>query len=257
MVRNILFAHKQFRNKSKRFRILPGKVIKKIIIGFVFAFLIFPIVIVAWKQLLVKNIYCFESNIACREGFGDNFRAYLNNSPTESISGIKKLLRQNDLLKSYKVSYVFPSTVKVNVEFKSPVIAVKGDSNWFALLDIDGTVLELTESTNIKKLEVKGGLPNIGEKVPKNIYFGCLLYEKISKILEIESFKIEDDRINLILKNTGILYIFPLDGDSDYLTGAINLIVSRLNNPDKETTIEKSEIKEIDFRFKNPVIRKK
>jgi len=255
--RIILFRRKKPKNGKKRLGVFRAVRNKKSLAVLAALLLMLVFGISLWRRLIVKNILCFEGDNPCRKSIEESLSAAYNASPTKSSSQIKALLRKNNLVKSYKVTYVFPETIKVKVDIKQAVVSLKADGGWFALLDGEGTVLDLTESANIKTIDTKGTLPNIGEKVSDNVFFAFKLYEKINKIFEIESTKIENDRINLLVKNDSILYIFPGNGDIDYLSGAFNLIVSRLNNPDKETTIEKSEIKEVDFRFRNPVIRRK
>ena len=48
----------------------------------------------------------------------------------------------------------------------------------------------------------------------------------------------------------GVKVIFPLEGDIDVLLGSLRLILSQLNNDEREIRIGS-----IDLRFENPVLR--
>ena len=79
------------------------------------------------------------------------------------------------------------------------------------------------------------------------------MLEKINFLYSINESIIENDYIKVKIKNYPQT-LFSAEGDVDFLVGSIRLIFSRLN--DEAEGIRMNEIREIDLRYKNPVLRK-
>jgi hypothetical protein len=71
---------------------------------------------------------------------------------------------------------------------------------------------------------------------------------------DIEVSKIENSYLMTNLKD-GYKIIFPLDGDRDFLLGATVLILNELNKDEMSSKIKVGELRTVDLRFKNPVLK--
>jgi hypothetical protein len=85
------------------------------------------------------------------------------------------------------------------------------------------------------------------------LFPGNLLY-RLESYYQLTQRLIADDSLIIELDDS-IRVIFPLEGDGQLLLGALRLVNSQLNSGAKDSTIMKSMVKEIDLRFKNPVLR--
>lgn len=171
------------------------------------------------------------------------------------VNEINNILKNEVLIKKYSIQYMFPDVLLVKVIQRNPVYAVKSkDSNWINLIDADGYVTDIVDSTIFPLLFTDGGLVNQGEKIDNSICFALKIVKLVSQTYKIDSAVLKNESLEVIT-GEGLKVVFPRSGDIDYLLGSFKLIVSRLNNLELDSTIENNKFKEVDLRYKNPVLR--
>ena len=150
---------------------------------------------------------------------------------------------------------VFLNLIQLIIELnlKKPKYTIKDSlSSKFYLIDEDETVLEITEESNLPTIVKSRVDIKLGENINKKDKFSLEIVEKVAWLYSVKEGIIEKEELKLTLKE-GVLVRFPLEGDVDSLVGGLRLIFSRLN--DGSQGIRMEDIKEIDLRFKNPVLR--
>lgn len=217
--------------------------------------LVLSVIFFIFNKIKIGKVECVGPSNVCDEvvaiiGDLEVMPAY------KAINKINTVLKSKNNIKSFVLKYKFPSKIVITLSNNEPIIAIRNDGSWIAEVDDEGRVLGLVDNSDLSFIFTDKAIPNIGENLDYNLTYALNLYKSINSLEKIEKAKVIDNNLLLKLQGESINFIFPLSGDVEYLSGSLVLILSRLNNPVKETTIEKSEIAEVDFRYKYPVIRR-
>lgn len=168
---------------------------------------------------------------------------------------IEKYLKNNLYVKNYEIRYQIPDIYKIEIQINSPKYAIYNNSiTKFYLIDKNGMVIDVVSSTSLPSISItKIDLKN-GEKISDQYLFILKILERVNYLYSVKT-AILDDNKEFVTFNLpdGIKVFFPTSGDIDYLVGSLRIIYSRLNQEEKDSKI--NNIREIDLRFKNPVIR--
>jgi len=186
----------------------------------------------------------------------------IDNVKGHDIITTKKILA-SELLKDifveeYAIRYRIPNSYQVSLVEREPKYILKSSKNsWSAIVDKNGIVLSLGEkATEYPAILTDADLLNPGEKVDDtkffalNIAYSLFTYYNVTKtgiiIADGVVFELAD----------GMKVIFPLAGDREALLGSLALVLNRLNNADRNFTIDgKTSFSELDLRYKNPILR--
>lgn len=212
-----------------------------------FPFLVFP------RIIKVRMVECYNQYGLCS---GD-FMAKVNPAVGDSINDAKKLIteefKNTKLIDSYSFRFKLPGTLRIDILLKKPKYAIfYKNTNEIVILDNKGTVLENTQKTNLPYIVTSDSTPNIGETVDAKKIFSLELIYDIYYLYQVKEGEIVNESLEVNIPESGKI-IFPLDGERDILLGSMKLILSRLNQGGNSPKIGK--VKEIDLRYKNPVIR--
>lgn len=205
------------------------------------------------KVISIKNIECKSQFGDCPNIILDSFNLHLPKSYKDTKTRIEKALSENYLVESYLISYKLLDRVKVDLVLKTPYFAVIDSSNQIYTLGKDGLVLSKADSTDLPSLKVSNSSFESGKKVQPKILFGLNILKKVGLLYTVSEANLQEDELKVVLSD-GITARFPLEGDIDVLAGSLRLIFSRLN--DESKGIKMSDIKEVDLRFKNAILRK-
>ena len=207
------------------------------------------------RNFKVAKIICVSQYGECIPGVREKLESFGECSYSACKRSIKAILASEPNINRYSYQLKNPTTIEVLVEERRPVFSLKGtNQKWSALVDENGLVLEITESSELPSLTIDGPLPNPGQNVSVEILSGLELVMGVGKLHDIEVSKIENLYLRVYLKN-GYKIIFPLGGDRDFLLGATVLILNELNKDEMSSKIEVGQLKTIDLRFKNPVLK--
>ena len=199
------------------------------------------------KLIIIKSIDCHSQIGDCPEELTNYFSYLLKSDYKYAKSQIEKFLDNNFTVKDYLVQYQIPSTVRIDLVVKTPKFAIKS-GNYFYLIADDS----IADTSSLPSLILSGAQFKPGEYLDKENVFALEILNKVSVLFEVVEAKKQKEGLTITLKNTLIIY-FPLRGDADALIGALRLIYSRLNEENKGIRME--NIREIDLRYKNPVLR--
>lgn len=164
---------------------------------------------------------------------------------------LKKELESNFLISEYTIQFKLPNILSVNLTVKKSVFALKNqNSGRFALVDNEGTVLAISDNTELPVVLLAEDLPDVGSKVNNKNLLALNLINGVNKMYQISTGTIETDTLLVDLPG-GIRVIFPLVGaDEDILLGSLRLVYSNIQNVG-----EGKSYSQIDLRYENPVLR--
>ena len=204
------------------------------------------------RFIFIEKIYCKTQYGPCRQSLNEKLDLWNGKNLSEVKKGVSDYLSKDLLVSKYSIRFMFPNMIVVNLIEKAPRYALTnvGRNDYF-LVDKNGYIVEVSSFTNLPVLIVDN-LPKVGEVVEENILFALNIISDIYSLYQISYGEIKNN--DLYIKMPGeILAIFPLRGDRKVLVGSLQMIFYKLNTSREEFKIE--NIKEIDLRFKNPIIR--
>ena len=202
------------------------------------------------KLIKINKIECFSQYGDCG-GVLDSKLSVVG-SYKDTKENIEQILKHNIKVKSYVMQYKIPGTLKIEIDLKKPKFAIKNKDSKYYLIDEDKLILEISSESNLPCLVSNDFNQNIGDKVGDVEIFALEIIEKVAWLYSVKTGVIENNELKIILKE-GVVVHFPLEGDIDTLVGSLRLIFSRLN--DEGEGIRMEDIKEIDLRFNNAVLR--
>jgi hypothetical protein len=197
-------------------------------------------------------------NISCESQYGECPQTVLDKISTlkgKKLTTAKKKL--NEILKSdfsistYSFRFRLPNTLHVELLVKKPLFAIKNMSSGVnALVDKDGQVLENVLSSALPTVTTDEALPDIGQKVSDKNFFALRLMSGVYQMYQIGMGKVQGETLLVDLAGP-VRVIFPLvDADRDILLGSLRLIYSNIKGSEGG-----SLYREVDMRYKNPVLR--
>lgn len=205
------------------------------------------------KSIKIKKIDCQSQFGQCPQNF--EYDEYETKSYDYNFvkKQIENNLKSDVSVNSYLIQYRIPNTIKIDLNIKSPKNAIYSVStNKFYLLSSDGIVLSIVDNTSLPKISVDNIELEIGKKISEREMFAVEILNYMSFLFSVNEGKIEKNDLKFVTSG-GINIIFPTEGDTNLLVGSVRLIFSRLN--DETEGIRMNEIREIDLRYKNPVLR--
>ncbi len=173
-------------------------------------------------------------------------------------------LSTNYLINDYLIQYKIPNTLKVELNVKKYTNSFNfaGDTQYF-LISSDGIVIDLKNETDLPNVIIhdfnlfKNAGQNAykqGDRVDEKIIFASELVNNLNYLFSIKEVNLYNDYITAI-SNEGIVITVPNKADKDLIVGSLRLIFSRLNQGTEG--IRMDEVREIDLRYKNPILRRK
>lgn len=170
---------------------------------------------------------------------------------------VKETLSKNLLVKDYSIQFKLPASLEVYfIERKAKFALANRLTEQTALIDKQGRVITLSDSTALPYILTDQQLLSPGEKVENNILFSLEILFDIYSSYQVKTAYLLRDGL-LIELDRGITVVFPQEGDKQILLGSLSLILNQLNSADVNSKIESIDVNKatVDLRFKNPVIR--
>ena len=212
-----------------------------------FPFLVFP------RIIKVKKIECYNQYGLCSNEFLLKVNPILGSSIKIAENKAIEEFKNTKLVEEYSFRFKLPSTFRIDLILKKPKYALyQKNTNEAVILDNKGIVLEKVGKNNLPYVVTTDNLPSIGEAVESKKTFALELLYGIYYLYQVKSGEIVNDSLEVKMSDVGKI-IFPLVGERDILLGSMKIILSRLNQDGNSPKIGK--VKEIDLRYKNPVIR--
>lgn len=203
----------------------------------------------AWPFFLKVDIKCQSQYGECSQEIIKGINSYRWHSLASAKAGVSKSLQANFLVSDYSLQFKLPNILAVNILVKKPSFALfDKNANQAALVDSDGEVLSIEPTTTLPVVYVNQNLSKPGKNVGEKNLFALKLIGGVFDMYQIASGEVQND--SLVVDLPGPLrVIFPLEGDSQILLGALKLIYSRTQGD------LVGKFSQIDLRFKNPVLR--
>lgn len=206
-------------------------------------FLLFPFLVLP-RIIKVRVVECYNQYGLCSNDFLAKVNPVLNESFDTAKKKTVEEFKNTKLVEKYSFRFKLPATLRVDVILKKSKYAlINKNTNEAAILDDKGVVLEKAQTTNLPCVVTADNLPNIGEMTGDNKHFALELLYGVYYLYRVKSGEIVNDSLEVVIPNEGKI-IFPIQGERDILLGSMKLILSR-----------SGKFKEIDLRYKNPVIR--
>lgn len=205
------------------------------------------------KLIIIQKIKCQTQFGDCPPEIIMKVEGYRYRNYKDLKKETQRILDESLLVDTYLIQYQIPSTLKIDLAAKAPSYAVKIGDQYF-LIDSEGVVLEKTSKTILPFIAATDIQLQVAQKIAPDLEFALKLLKRVSVIYTIESAILDNSKFEIKLSDAALIKL-PLIGNDEALAGAIRLIYSRLNEGKEGFRME--DVKEIDLRFKNPVIRKK
>ena len=198
----------------------------------------------------ISKIICQSQYGDCPDNVGIRLETLVSKNLVESKKLAASILKDNFLVSDFSTQFNLPSTLKVNLVIRKAVFALHQEgTNNFSLIDKEGYVVAISDSSNLPQITSSEKPKNVGEKTTDKDLAALKIIEGVYSMYQVQKGTIIEDSLTVELPSQ-IKVIFPLVGyDRDVLLGELRLIYSKIE------TEESGKYKEIDLRFKNPVLR--
>lgn len=193
-------------------------------------------------------VECSTQYGVCSDKINQGLKAFVGKTIFTGSRGIKSYFSKDVFIKGLTVRFVFPDTIKVDLLIKKPSFCISADSpQKFALVDNQGIVLAISDNCALPRVLTKPASRVQGESVSESEFFSLKIVQGVYEMYQVATGKMDADLT--VELASGVTVIFPVEGDSDALLGALRLIYTKIQ---KESL---GKYKEIDLRFDSPVLR--
>lgn len=206
------------------------------------------LIIVLLLVLIFAPQFIIRVKTECKSQYGDcpkELESGIRNLESKNLyqtrKNIQKFAKNNNSISNYSTQFRLPNTLVVNLLIKKPIFAIKDNlTERLFLLDKDGNTLSEEKTTLLPTVIQDGQKPNLNAlKLMLGVY---LMYQITTGDLQNNSLTVE--------LTPQLKVIFPVEGETEVLLGSLRLIYEKIQSDPKSTIY-----KEIDLRFKNPVLR--
>lgn len=228
-------------------------------LSFLFFFAFLALVVFFYgRSFPIHTIACESQRGACPDELSSKFTDLTGKPRKMVLSNLNTLLLESVLVKEYTTHFIFPRTVEIKIVQRVPLYGLKrkGDeSTWILLVDDTKKAIQIVDSTDLPIVVTQDPLPNPGSIIEDQLFFALDLLYDLNTYYQVNTGEVIDDSFETYLTD-GKKVVFPLDGDRRVLLGSLYLVVNWLNTEGKDTKMGEVEVvREIDLRYKNPVLR--
>lgn len=223
---------------------------KKLFLVILFLVCLLLVVILPAKLIKISKIVCQSQYGDCPTDINTRLETLVSKNLVESKKLAAGILKDNFLVSDFSTQFNLPTTLKVNLVIRKAVFALHQEgTNNFSLIDKEGYVVAISDSSNLPRVVSPDKLKNVGEKTTDKDLAALKIIEGVYSMYQVQKGTIMEESLTVELPSQ-IRVIFPLGTyDRDVLLGELRLIYSKIE------TEEGGKYKEIDLRFKNPVLR--
>ncbi len=206
------------------------------------------------KSIKIGKIECVSQHGECPKEILDGLRHYESYNYKVTKKYVSEYLDSNLLVSDYLLQYHIPNILKVDLNLNKPTSSILNLSDsLYYLVDANGMILSIGSDSDLPKIELNNPKLKVGDIVSDKEKHGLEIIRNLSFLYSIEKGELNENQLKVV-SNEGVTVLFPLEGDTSFLIGSLRLIFSRLN--DGSEGIRMNEIKEIDLRYKNPILRR-
>lgn len=213
--------------------------------------LIILLLILLPQFVIGVNIDCESQYGECPQSVLDKISALNGKKLVSAKKKLNEILKSDFSISTYSYRFKLPNIIHIELLVKKPLFAIKNlSSDVNALVDKDGQVLENVLSSALPTVTTDEALPAIGQKVSDKNLFALNLMSGVYQMYQVGNGKVDGETLLVDLAGP-VRVIFPLvDVNRDILLGSLRLIYSNIKGSEGG-----SLYKEVDMRYKNPVLR--
>jgi len=216
--------------------------------------LVLAIIVVSLSIIFVPKVIKV-GDIVCESQFGpcsqilESRLSMLEGKPIgDTRREISEILTSEVLIKDYSIQILFPNRLRVNLLERKPKFVLKvKSSDSLALVDEEGYIVGIEPQSNLPQVQIDSPPGNVGEKVSDENLFGLQIVGDLFSFYQVRQGVIDQGNLQVELKDK-IRVIFPLEGDRSVLISSLELVLKKYEDVGVLP-------REIDLRYKNPVIR--
>ena len=206
------------------------------------------VIIFVPKVLKVGDIACESQFGPCSQILVERLDMLEGKPIGDSRKQISEILTSEVLVKDFSVQILLPNRLQVNLLERKSKFALKvQSSDSLALADEEGYIVGIESQSNLPQLVVDSAPGNVGEKVSDENLFAMQIVSDLFSFYQVREGKVSEGNLQVELKGK-IRVIFPLEGDRSVLISSLELVLKRYDDAGDNP-------REIDLRYKNPVIR--
>lgn len=207
------------------------------------------------RHLIIKDVTCKSQYGPCRESLEKVLKGSVGKSLFKAREEIKINLENELLISDFSIHFALPNRLQISVlERKANFALANMENSQFVLVDKDGYVLSIRDEVSLPVVKIDKTLPNVEERVSDEILFSLKLTRDMYSSYQTREALLSSEGLVIDLK-TGEKVIFPLGKDRQVLLASLDVILSKLNSSESNSTIGKKSVNTIDLRFENPVVR--
>ena len=200
------------------------------------------------KILKVGGITCVSQFGPCSQTLTDKLNMLEGKPIVEVRREISEILTSEVLVKDFSIQFSLPNRLRVNLLERKPKFALKvQSSDSLVLVDEEGYIVGIESQSNLPQLVVDSAPGNVSEKVSDENLFGLRILGDLFSFYQVRQGVIDQGNLQVELEGK-IRVIFPLEGDRSVLISSLELVLKRYDDAGDNP-------REIDLRYKNPVIR--
>lgn len=207
------------------------------------------------RYLIIKDITCKSQYGPCRESLEKILKGSVGKSIFKAREELKINLKNELLVSDFSIHFTLPNSLQISVlERKANFALANMENSQFALVDEDGYVLSIRDEISLPIVKIDKTLPSVEERVSDEMLFSLKLTREMYIFYQTREAFLTSEGLVINLK-TGEKVIFPLGKDRQVLLASLDVILSKLNSSESNSTIGKNSVNTIDLRFENPVVR--
>lgn len=150
----------------------------------------------------------------------------------------------------FGTQFKLPSTLLINLVVKKPVFAIiSNDPKLISLVDSQGRVLGTTNTSALPTVVNTNSKYKPGETVSSQDLLALNLIQGVYQMYQVNKLVVENNSLVVELPSQ-IKVLFPLSGERDLILGTLRLVYTKVTSGEQA-----GKYKEIDLRFKNPILR--
>lgn len=205
----------------------------------------------------VSSVSCMVENKSCPENINEVASSFVGQPMWSLNRNIRVKLQEFSEIEQFSTRISPLGDVSISVVLRDPIIAIKAEGSTEATFYTEnGVPAGVGSVTSLPIIMVKEQIDS--SRIP----FVVELSSELTRMLSIRTYELTQSALVLTLLDSRRL-LYPLDGDVDTLLGATLITFSQLNagtekliiNNERGQPAEEKVVQEVDFRFKNPVLR--
>jgi cell division septal protein FtsQ len=189
------------------------------------------------KRIKVNEVRC----LGCSSEIASLVDEKKGTSYFEAKRSLSSSFKENRRVNTYKIKYIMPSTLQVELVEKKEELALKFADDRYFLFDQNAVLLGEATETRLPTIQIL--------ELPRNDHMvnGLKLFSQLKKHYGVTNAKMDKFGLSVSLREAKEV-VFPLEGDIDVVLGSLEVVLLQLNRVTQNHTIV------VDLRYKNPVV---